>query len=160
MDVRDKKSISSAVKRVTVCFITAALFASAFFSESMAAAKYSYSAGGGKAWGDYSIAIGDNHPSDAPTASGAQSLAIGIQCVTGDYSIAVRGSPKSCRYATAIGYSAAVAVSYGELLKLFNCKQDNDGDVCPSFDESWRCSNDNNKEMIGKTVKERMALSL
>ena len=115
MDVRDKKSISSAVKRVTVCFITAALFASAFFSESMAAA-YSYSAGGGVASGASSIAIGDNNPKDTTKASGSQSVAIGVNCAAvGRFSTAVGGfsDVASGEFATAIGYCADVAGDYG-----------------------------------------------
>ena len=115
MDVRDKKSISSAVKRVTVCFITAALFASAFFSESMAAA-YSYSAGGGVASGASSIAIGGNNPKDTTKASGSQSVAIGVNCAAvGRFSTAVGGfsDAASGEFATAIGYCADVAGDYG-----------------------------------------------
>ena len=115
MDVRDKKSISSAVKRVTVCFITAALFASAFFSESMAAA-YSYSAGGGVASGASSIAIGGNNPKDTTKASGSQSVAIGVNCAAvGRFSTAVGGfsDAASGEFATAIGYRADVAGDYG-----------------------------------------------
>ena len=113
MVVRDKKSILYVIKRVTACFIIAALFVYAFPSESMAT---SYSAGGGIASGASSIAIGDNNPKDTTKASGSQSVAIGVNCAAvGRFSTAVGGfsDVASGEFATAIGYCADVAGDYG-----------------------------------------------
>ena len=158
MVVRDKKSILYVIKRVTACFIIAALFVYAFPSESMAT---SYSAGGGKALGEASIAIGDNSPKNTTKASGSQSIAIGVNSVAeGSFSTAVgafagKYVKAPSKWSTSIGYAAAVSVNYGVALggkSVADRITTKEGVYVPFLSIGGAVS-DANKEMIDKTVK-------
>ncbi|MGE9960409.1 hypothetical protein ACQRAT_15135, partial [Cloacibacillus porcorum] len=158
MVVRDKKSILYVIKRVTACFIIAALFVYAFPSESMAD---SYSAGGGKALGEASIAIGDNSPKNTTKASGSQSIAIGVNSVAeGSFSTAVgafagKYVKAPSKWSTSIGYAAAVDVNYGVALggkSVADRITTKEGVYVPFLSIGGAVS-DANKEMIDKTVK-------
>ena len=157
MVVRDKKSILYVIKRVTACFIIAALFVYAFPSESMAT---SYSAGGGIASGASSIAIGNNNTSDAAKANGSQSLAIGLKSVAEDCSTSIGAfagmyATAPSKYSTSIGYAADVSVNYGVAIGARSGVDritTKEGVYVPFLSIGGAVS-DANKEMIDKTVK-------